>query len=88
LYLFARPVVVRVVLYLFEVGYRHASRIREDIWDHSNSLREEYDIRIRSDRPIGEFHDEFGFYILGIIRCDLVLQSGWDEDITVEFEEL
>jgi hypothetical protein len=37
--LFTRPVVVSIILYLFEVRYCHSSSVREDIWDDRDATR-------------------------------------------------
>ena len=41
LHLICRPVVVEIILYLFKVGYRHASGIGQDIWDHCDGASKE-----------------------------------------------
>jgi hypothetical protein len=85
--LLSRPVIVRVILYLFEVAHSDSSGIREDIGDDRDSPPEEDRISLRSRRTIRELEDEFSFDLFCILSGNLILECGWNEDITVSREE-
>lgn len=81
------PVIVHVVLDLFEVTDCYPSSVGQNIRDDTDSLLVENFISLRSRRSVGQLEDDTGFDLVGIFFGELVLQCCGDEDVTLLDEE-
>lgn len=87
-HLFRFPVVVRIVLHLFEVADRHSSGIREDVRYDGNASLEEDVISLGDGWSVGKFHDESRLNVIDIFSGNLVLERCRNEDVAGLNQEL
>lgn len=80
-HLFRLPVVICIVLYLFEVADGNSSGICEDVRYNGYAPLEENPVGFRDGRSIGKFQYELSLDSIDIFHSNLVLECCRNEDV-------
>ena len=77
-----------LVLHPFVIAHRYPAGIRQDVGNQKRAVVFEHAIRRWSGRAVGQLSNDSCLHSADVRGSDAVFQSGWTEDVTIDFKHI